>query len=103
MNETEKMQRLHQLAVKGEILSAREQSALQNWYRTLDREEALILNDSQPIQNSEELREQLADTTKQAVKISREVESLISQNALLRNENQALRKTLEERLLEKVA
>jgi len=97
------MQRLHQLSVKGEILTATEQTALQNWYETLDREEALILNDSQPNQNSEELREQLADTTKQAVKISREVESLISQNTALRNENQALRKTLEERLSEKVA
>ncbi|MBA4185404.1 MAG: hypothetical protein H0X49_15540 [Acidobacteria bacterium] len=103
MNEAKKLQRLHQLSVKGEILTATEQTALQNWYETLDREEALILNDSQPIQNSEELREQLADMTKQAVKISREVESLISQNTALRNENQALRKTLEERLLEKVA
>jgi regulator of replication initiation timing len=51
----------------------------------------LILNDSQPIQNAEELREQLADTTKQSVKISREIESLISQNTALRNENQSLK------------
>ncbi len=103
MSKAKKMQRLHQLSVKGETLTAVEQTALQNWYENLDREEELILNDSQPIQNAEELREQLADMTKQSVKISREIESLISQNTALRNENQALRKTFEERLLEKVA
>ncbi|MBA4120863.1 MAG: hypothetical protein H0X72_00170 [Acidobacteria bacterium] len=91
MNEAKKMQRLHQLSVKGETLTAVEQTALQNWYENLDREEELILNDSQPIQNAEELREQLADTTKQSVKISREIESLISQNTALRNENQSLK------------
>ena len=103
MNETEKMQNLHQLAVKGEILSVQEQSALQNWYDVSDREEELILNDSQPVQNIKDLRQQLIATTKQTVKISREVEFLISQNEILRNENQSLRKTLEERLLEKAA
>lgn len=103
MNETEKMQNLHQLAVKNEILSVQEQSALQNWYDVSDREEELILNDSQPVQNIKDLRQQLIATTKQTVKISREVESLILRNEILRNENQSLRKTLEERLLEKFA
>ena len=91
MSKAKKMQRLHQLSVKGETLTAVEQTALQNWYENLDREEELILNDSQPIQNAEELREQLADMTKQSVKISREIESLISQNTALRNENQSLK------------
>jgi len=103
MNDTEKMQRLHQLAVKGETLTAEEQTALQNWYETLDREEDSILNDSQPIQNSADLREYLADATKQVAVISREIESLVAQNSTLRNENQSLRKTLESRLMEKVA
>ncbi len=103
MNDTEKMQRLHQLAVKGETLTAEEQTALQNWYETLDREEDSILNDSQPIQNSADLREYLADATKQVAGISREIESLVEQNSNLRNENQSLKKTLESRLLEKVA
>jgi hypothetical protein len=103
MSETEKMQRLHQLAVKGESLTAEETAALQNWYETLDREEDSILNNSQPIQSSEDLRAYLADTTKQVAKISREIENLVEQNTNLRNENQSLRKTLESRLLEKVA
>ena len=103
MNKTEKMQRLHQLVVKGETLTAEQQTALQNWYEILDREEDSILNDSQPIQNSADLREYLAETTKQVAVISREIESLVAQNSNLRNENQSLRKALESRLLEKVA
>ena len=103
MNNTEKMQRLHQLAVKGETLTAEEQTALQNWYEILDREEDSILNDSQPIQSSADLRERLAETTKQVAVISREIETLVTQNSNLRNENQSLRKTLESRLMEKVA
>ncbi|HEV8157699.1 MAG TPA: hypothetical protein VGP58_01625, partial [Pyrinomonadaceae bacterium] len=83
MKEAKKLQRLHQLSVKGEILTATEQTALQNWYKTLDREEELILNNSQPIQDTEDLREQLADTTKQVAKISREIESLVAQNSNL--------------------
>ena len=103
MNETEKMQTLHQRSVRGESLTANEQAALQGWYETLDREEDSILNDSQPIQNSADLRECLADATKQVAVISREIESLVEQNSNLRNENQSLKKTLESRLLEKVA
>lgn len=104
MNETKRMQRLHQSAVEGETLTADEQVALQNWYETLDREEDLILNDSPPLQNSADfLRERLADTTKQVAIVSREIESLVAQNSNLRDENQSSRKTLESRLLEKVA
>ncbi|MCY7347851.1 MAG: hypothetical protein LH614_16765 [Pyrinomonadaceae bacterium] len=103
MNDTEKMQRLHQLAVKGETLTAEEQTALQNWYEISDRKEDSILNDSPPIQNSADLRERLADATKQVAVISREIETLVAQNSSLRNENQSLRRTLESRLLEKVA
>ncbi len=66
MNETEKMQRLHQLAVKGEILSVQEQSALQNWYEILDREEDSMLNRSIKNQSSQNLREQLANAAKQS-------------------------------------
>jgi len=66
MNETEKMQRLHQLAVKGEILSVQEQSALQNWYETLDREEDSMLDRSFKNQSSQNLREQLANAAKQS-------------------------------------
>ena len=46
MSETKKMQNLHQRAVKGETLTAEEQTKLQNWYQTLDREEDAILNGS---------------------------------------------------------
>jgi hypothetical protein len=102
MSEIETMQKLHQLSVKGEVLSVEEQTALQNWYESLDREEDLLLNKPKP-QNSQTLQNNLANTTKQITKISREIELLVTQNATLRNENQALRKTLESRLLEKVA
>jgi hypothetical protein len=97
------MQKLHQAAVKGEVLTAEEQKALQNWYEILDREEDSILNNSQPIQNVAELRKNLAQTTKQVSKISREIGTLLKQNEDLRKENQSLKKTLESRLTEKAA
>jgi hypothetical protein len=94
MSEIETMQKLHQLSVKGEVLSAEEQTALQNWYEISDREEDLLLNKSKP-QNSQTLQNNLANTTKQIAIISREIESLVTQNATLRNENLALKNTLE--------
>lgn len=103
MNETEKMQRLHQRAIRGEALTDEENGALQDWYEALDREEDSILNQSQPAQSFEKLHEYLAQTTKKVAEISREIEALVEQNANLRNENQSLIKILESRLLEKVA
>ena len=97
------MQRLHQAAVKGEVLTAEEQNALQNWYEILDQEEDSLLNNFQPVQNVSELRKNLAQTTKQVAKISREIGTLLKQNESLRKENQTLKKTLESRLMEKVA
>ncbi len=102
MNETKKMQILHQRAVKGEVLTTEEQTKLQNWYKTLDREEDLILNNSEPTPNIQELRHNLSEITDQAAEISREVKTLVSQNEKLRNENKTLKKALEMRLLEKV-
>ncbi len=99
MNESEKMQKLHQRSVNGEVLMDVEQAALQEWYVALDREEDSALNQSYTFQGAQD---HLVSTTKQVAKISREIESLVSQNAALRNENQTLRKTLESRL-EKVA
>ena len=103
INDTEKMQRLHQLSVAGKTLTEEENSALQNWYETLDREEDSILNNSKLTQSPEELREHMAQTTQKIAEVSREIEALVKQNANLRNENQVLKQTLESRLLEKVA
>ncbi len=103
MNETKKMQRLHELSVKGEVLTAEEQAALQNWYEILDREENSMLNQLPENQNPQDLRQQISYAAKQITKISGEIESLVIQNAALRNENQTLRKSVEGRLTEKVA
>ena len=103
MNETEKMQSLHLRSVKDENLTAEEQTALQNWYETSDRQEDLILNDSQSVQDVEQLRRKLLEITEQTSEASRELKTLISQNEQIRKENQALKHSLEARLLEKVA
>ncbi len=103
MNETEKMQMLHLRSVQGEILTAEESSELQIWYENSDRQESSILNNSQPIQNVEGLRRNLSEITEQTTQVSREVKTLISQNDEIRQENQELKKSLEARLLEKVA
>lgn len=103
MIKTEKMRTLHQRSVKGEDLSIEERTELQNWYDVLDREEDSMINDSQPIQNVEELRRNLSEIIGQTTEVSREVKNLISQNEQIRRENQELKKSLEARLLEKVA
>lgn len=100
MNELKKMQNLHQRFVNGEELSFDEKEMLQNWYATLDVEETLIVQ--KPFA-SQGVQDQLGIATIQVAKISREVESLVAQNSILRQENQALRQSIEARLLEKVA
>lgn len=99
---SKQMQRLHQMAVKGEPLTAEEQSTLQNWYEILDSQENSILNNSEPIQSPNELRKNFANITNQVAQISKEVKKLVSQNDKLRKENQALKKSLEAHLLERV-
>ena len=103
MNENEKPQTLHQRSVLGESLTREEQTELQNWYETSDREENSILNNSQPVQNIEELRRNLKKITDQTAEVNREVKNLISKNEQIRRENQELKKSLEARLLEKIA
>jgi hypothetical protein len=100
MNELKKMQNLHQRFVNGEELSFDEKEMLQNWYAALDVEETLIVQ--KPFA-SQSVQDQLGIATIQVAKISREVESLVAQNSILRQENQALRQSIEARLLEKVA
>ena len=63
MTETEKMRKLHLLAVKGESLTTREKVELQNWYENLDREEDSILNDSHPAFETKQMPEQLTSIT----------------------------------------
>lgn len=103
MDEMGKMRTLHQRSVMGESLTIAEQTELQNWYEKLDREEDSFLNNSQPIQNVEDLRCNLNKITEQTAEVSREVKTLISQNEQIRKENQELKKSLEARLMEKVA
>lgn len=103
MNETEKMQTLHQRIIEGKDLTAEEQTAVQTWYKNLDDEENLLLNNSRPKQNIEEMRRNLAEITDRTSEVSREVKNLIAQNEQIRRENQILKKSLETRLLEKVA
>lgn len=100
MIEIEKIKILHLRSVNGEALTVEENTKLQEWYVTLDREEDSTLNHAN---TSQSWQDHLADVTKQVAKISREIESLVSQNAALRGENQALRQAFESRLLEKVA
>jgi hypothetical protein len=100
MNELEKIQKLHQSSVNGEALTAEENATLQEWYVTLDREEDLTINE---VSTSQSWQDHLAGVTKQVAKISREIETIVSQNAVIRDENQVLRKTFESRLLEKAA
>lgn len=94
------MQQLHHRATTGEKLSPDEQEALQNWYAELDREEALLLDDSGEIKNSSERHEQLNTTLAEIAEAAANVERIAKQNEVLRRENEVLRKAVESRLPE---
>ncbi len=53
MTETEKMQQLHLLTAQGHKISAEEEVKLQNWYKTLDREESVINQNNRKIEVNE--------------------------------------------------
>lgn len=90
------MQQLHRRASVGEKLTADEETALQDWYDELDREETFINRDHQPI-DIEATRENLAKTVAQIAAVSTENNRLFKQNELLRRENDQLRRQVEAR------
>jgi DNA repair exonuclease SbcCD ATPase subunit len=98
-----KSQKLHQLSAQGKPISTEEKLLLQNWYESLDNKEDEMLNSPKTVQSSTDLRKNLANITSQVAKMGNDVKKLITQNDKLRNENKALKKSLESRLLEKAA
>ena len=103
MTETEKMQQLHHRAVMGEELSPDEQTALQNWYDELDREEDLLINKNSRQSDVEGLREQLNGLLAELARTVSENERIARQNEALRRQNEALQRDVEKHLLEKAA
>lgn len=103
MSKVIEMQELHRRTIAGETLTAEESSALLDWYEAMDAEEDAFLNGSPTQRSPADLRENLTNATRQITRISNEIETLITQNAKLRIENQALRQTVEATLLERVA
>ncbi len=102
MNETKKMQRLHQRRACGEILSAEEQKALENWYKILDREEEIQINSRNRSVDIVGLRNELSKTLAQIAAVRREIEATAAQNEVLRRQNQQLEKQIETRLAEQL-
>lgn len=96
MSESERMQQLHHRASAGKKLTADEETALQDWYDRLDREEALINRDHHLV-DIEVMRENLAKTVVQNAAVSAENARLFGQNETLRCENEQLRRQVEAR------
>lgn len=99
MTETEKMQELHLLKAQVKELSVEDNLKLENWYKTLNREESAINQNIRKI-DIDSLKAKIAKTTKQIVSVSHEVTTLLAQNEQIRLENQQLRQKLELRLVE---
>lgn len=99
----EQIKQLHNRATNGEKLTSAELSALQNWYDENDRDEDLLLNQpenaSNPANPDEELNKILAQISQSAAKVKR----LARQNASIKEENETLRRAVENHLLEKAA
>ena len=99
MTETERMQQLHHAAATGCALTVKEKAALESWYETLDRDEAIINRRIRPVK-IEALREKVEKTTAQIVVVGEDIAASLKQNDLLRRENAALRRQLEARFTE---
>ncbi|MDQ3634805.1 MAG: hypothetical protein M3405_09910 [Acidobacteriota bacterium] len=102
MTETEKIQQLHLLKAQGKEISAEDNLKLENWYKTLDREESAINQNNRNI-DIDSLKEKVAKTTQQIVSVSSEITNLLTQNKQIRLENKRLRQKLESRLVEQIA
>jgi hypothetical protein len=99
MMETKKMQQLHLAKAQGKELSTEDNLKLENWYKTLDREESVINQNNRKV-DVDLLKERIEKTTQQIVSVSSEITTLLAQNEQIRFENKQLRQKLETRLVE---
>lgn len=100
MTESE-IKQLHNRATKGEKLTSAQLSALQNWYDENDRGEDLLLNQPKNESDSANPDEQLSKILAQISQSAAKVKRLARQNALIKEENETLRRAVENQLLEK--
>lgn len=102
MTESE-IKQLHNRATNGEKLTSAQLSALQNWYDENDRGEDLLLNQPKNESDSANPDEQLSKILAQISQSAAKVKRLARQNALIKEENETLRRAVENQLLEKAA
>lgn len=89
-------QRLHDRATRGEMLTAEEQRALDDWYAQQDRVEAALLTSSPPASDTG-LQHQIQTTLDQLRMVTERIQSLSRENEAVRRENADLRKRLAQR------
>jgi hypothetical protein len=100
---TEEIKQLHNRATRGEKLTSAELSALQTWYDENDKSEDILLNQCKSESDLPHLNKQLSKILRQVSQSVTKVEKLTYQNASIKQENEILRRVVENQLLEKAA
>ena len=90
-------QALHDRATRGLPLSTEEQAQLDEWYKTLDREEHISMPQTGDVDSLESLQSQVRSGVQQLLAAAERVQELTEQNDALRREIAALQQRLAHR------
>lgn len=92
--------KLHDRATRGKPLSLEEQEFLEKWYNKQDKAESQLLNSDVIINDEDILKKQIDTILIQIKSASDNIQRLIGENKLLRNDITSLQNKLSEKMME---
>ena len=93
----DRLWKLHLRKVLGELLTSNEQVELDAWYAEQDQAEAMALDLSSELDDSNPLKRQVDAILERIVTTSQSIQSIAAENETLRRETMALRHQLAQR------
>lgn len=102
MSTNSSMQSLHDRAIRGESLSESEKAQLEAWYRAQDEYESDLLSKNAPPDSVVEIKKQIKKIWSELNKTVLKNTEILTENKILRQENEVLREKLAEKLSLKI-
>lgn len=94
---------LHQKSFRGEPLTEDEREQLEIWYAYEDKQEAKVLQETNPQDYVQQLRHQLATALNQLSQLSQQIQQMMLENEKIRQENAKLLRLLSQKLNKRAA